>query len=230
MAAWLVGAGILYGTGWTGGAVLAAFFISSNLVSRVAPDPLRATIDAKGDRRDAWQVLANGAAAALLAVFGSSDPALRTWLVTATLSAAAADTWASSVGGRSGAIPRLLWSRDPVPPGTNGGITAAGNVGALAGAAVVSATAALLTGNARLLPPGILIGFLGMLVDSLLGGAMQGTFWCPRCRQPSEWRVHRCGTRTDRKSGWVWLNNDGVNLLATAFSGGLAWAVWRWLD
>ena len=105
-------------------------------------------IDAKGDRRDAWQVLANGAAAALLALFGSSDPALRTWLVTATLSAAAADTWASSVGGRSRSAPRLLWSRDPVPPGTSGGITAAGNAGALAGAAVVSATAALLTGNA----------------------------------------------------------------------------------
>jgi len=225
-----VGAGILYGTGWIGGAVLAAFFISSNLVSRVAPTPLTARIDAKGDRRDAWQVVANGAAAALLAVFGSSDPALRTWLVTATLSAAAADTWASSVGGLSRSAPRLLWSRDPVPPGTNGGITAAGNAGALAGAAVVSATAALLAGNARLLPAGILIGFLGMLMDSLLGGTMQGTFWCPRCQRPSEWRVHRCGTRTERKSGWVWLNNDGVNFLATALSGGLAWAVWRWLD
>ena len=225
-----MGAGILHGTGWIGGAVLAAFFISSNLVSRLAPTPLTARIDAKGDRRDAWQVLANGAAAVLLAVFGSSDPALRTWLVTATLSAAAADTWASSVGGRSRSAPRLLWSREPVPPGTNGGITAAGNAGALAGAAVVSATAALLTGNARLLPAGILIGFLGMLMDSLLGGTMQGTFWCPRCQRPSEWRVHRCETRTERKSGWVWLNNDGVNLLATALSGGLAWAVWRWLD
>ena len=115
-------------------------------------------------------------------------------------------------------------------PARSGGITAAGNAGALAGAAVVSATAALLTGNARLLPGGRPIGFLGMLMDSLLGGTMQGTFWCPRCRQPSEWRVHRCGTRTERKSGWVWLNNDGVNLLATALSGGLAWAVWRWLD
>ncbi|MFL5448723.1 MAG: DUF92 domain-containing protein [Gemmatimonadales bacterium] len=230
LAAWVVGAGILHGTGWTGGAVLAAFFISSNLISRVAPAPLTATIDVKGDRRDAWQVLANGAAAGLLALFGSSDPALRIWLVTATLSAAAADTWASSVGARSRAVPRLLWSRDPVPSGTNGGITAAGNAGALAGATIVSATAALLTGNARLLPAGILIGFFGMLMDSLLGDAIQATFWCPRCRQPSEWRVHRCGTSTDWKSGWVWLNNDRVNLLATAMSGGLAWTLWRWLD
>jgi uncharacterized protein (TIGR00297 family) len=226
----VVGAGILYGTGWTGGAVLAVFFVSSNLVSRVAPGPPPPMIDAKGDRRDAWQVLANGAAAALLALFGSSDPALRTWLVTATLSAAAADTWASSLGARSRAAPRLLWSRGRVPPGTSGGITAVGNLGAVAGAAVVSATGALLTGSARLLGAGILIGFLGMLVDSLLGGVMQGTFWCAHCEQPSEWRVHRCGTRTERKSGWVWLNNDGVNLLATAISGGLAWAVWRWLD
>jgi uncharacterized protein (TIGR00297 family) len=226
----MVGAGILYGTGWTGGAVLAAFFISSNLVSRVAPGQLPATFDAKGDRRDACQVLANGAAAALVALFGSPDLTLRTWLVTATLSAAAADTWASSIGAWSGAAPRHVVSGHPVPPGTSGGITAPGNIGAVAGAAVVSATAALLTGSARLLPAGILIGFLGMLMDSLLGGVLQGRFWCPHCRQPSEWRVHRCGTRTERKAGWVWLNNDGVNLLATAISGGLAWAVWRWLD
>ncbi|HMH54634.1 MAG TPA: DUF92 domain-containing protein, partial [Gemmatimonadales bacterium] len=37
VAAWTVGTLVLYGTGWNGGAVLAAFFISSNLVSRVGP-------------------------------------------------------------------------------------------------------------------------------------------------------------------------------------------------
>jgi uncharacterized membrane protein len=233
---------------------LAAFFVSSNLVSprviargrsprsnpaglaedteiATAPsDPRNDFLDPKGNRRDAWQVYANGGAAAVLSLVGSSDPAMRTWLVTASLAAAGADTWATSVGARSGAPPRLLWSGQTVSPGTSGGVSALGNLGALAGAAIVAGTGALTTGKLWLLPVGILIGFLGMLMDSLAGGALQGRFWCPRCERPSEWRTHRCGTVTEWRAGWKWLNNDGVNLLATALAGALAWAIWWWFD
>jgi uncharacterized membrane protein len=69
-----------------------------------------------------------------------------------------------------------------------------------------------------------------MLVDSLLGGTLQGRFHCPECGQPSEWKIHRCGTGTVLKGGWSWLNNDAVNGLATAFAASLAWMLWRWLD
>jgi uncharacterized protein (TIGR00297 family) len=210
--------------------VLAAFFVSSNLISRVAPRPRPAGADPKTDRRDAWQVYANGGPAALLALLGSSEIMLRTWLLTASLAAAAADTWATSVGGASPRPPRLLWLGRRVPPGTSGGVTMRGNVGALAGAALVAGTGALATGRASLLPAGTLIGFLGMALDSLLGATLQGRFWCAECQQPSEWRVHRCGSRTEWKAGWAWLNNDVVNLLATTLAGGLARAAWHWLD
>jgi uncharacterized protein (TIGR00297 family) len=223
-----VGLLILFGTGWSGGAVLAAFFVSSNLVSRVAPAPRQT--DAKGERRDAWQVYANGGPAAFLALSASSDIELRFWLMTASLAAAAADTWATSIGARSRVPPRLLWSGQPVPPGTSGGVTAIGNLAGIAGAAIVAGTAAFFARDAALFAAGTLIGFLGMLIDSLIGGRLQGRFWCVRCDQPSEWRVHRCGSRTAWKAGVVWLNNDGVNLIATAVAGALALAVWRCLD
>jgi uncharacterized protein (TIGR00297 family) len=223
-----VGLLILFGTGWSGGAVLAAFFVSSNLVSRVAPAPRQT--DAKGERRDAWQVYANGGPAAFLALSASSDIELRFWLMTASLAAAAADTWATSIGARSRVSPRLLWSGQPVPPGTSGGVTAIGNLAGIAGAAIVAGTAAFFARDAALFAAGTLIGFLGMLIDSLIGGRLQGRFWCVRCDQPSEWRVHRCGSRTAWKAGVVWLNNDGVNLIATAVAGALALAVWRCLD
>jgi uncharacterized protein (TIGR00297 family) len=228
VAAWTVGLLILFGTGWSGGAVLAAFFVSSNLVSRVAPAPQQT--DAKGERRDAWQVYANGGPAAFLALSASSDIELRFWLMTASLAAAAADTWATSIGARSRVSPRLLWSGQPVPPGTSGGVTATGNLAGIAGAAIVAGTAAFFARDAALFAAGTLIGFLGMLIDSLIGGRLQGRFWCVRCDQPSEWRVHRCGSRTAWKAGVVWLNNDGVNLIATAVAGALALAVWRCLD
>jgi uncharacterized protein (TIGR00297 family) len=225
LAAWLVGVLILAGTGWAGGAVLAAFFVSSSLVSGIeAREPL---LDPKGDRRDAWQVIANGGVAAVAAHVPMADPEFRLWLVTASLAAAAADTWATSIGSLSRTAPRLLGLGRVVIPGTSGGMTPLGTAGAVFGAALVAGTGALVARSPALLPLGTLIGFFGMVVDSALGGAAQGRFHCPRCNQPGEWPVHRCGAPAQHVAGWAWLNNDGVNFLATVLAAGAAWVTWR---
>lgn len=238
LAAWTVGTGVLLGTGWGGGAVLAAFFVSSSLVSRLAAGRAPTLLDPKGERRDARQVYANGGAALAGALAGGmadsgkagsgmagSGP--RLWLVTGSLAAAAADTWATSAGSLSRVRPRLILTGHRVPPGTSGGITPAGCVGAALGAGLVGLTGALAAGAPRLLPAATLIGFAGMLADSAVGAGLQGRFHCPRCDQPSEWRVHRCGTATLHRGGLRWLDNDGVNLLATTSAAGLALAAWR---
>jgi uncharacterized protein (TIGR00297 family) len=230
LAAWSVGVLVLHGSGWNGGAVLAAFFIASNLVSRGAPRVPPGNLDPKTDRRDLWQVYANGGPAALAAVAAPVDYPLRIWLVTASLASAAADTWATSVGMASRVPPRLLWSGRTVPAGTSGGVTPVGSTGAFVGALIVSGAGALASTNPVLVPAGTLIGFLGMLLDSLVGGILQGRFHCPRCDQPSEWRVHRCGSATVRRAGLRWLNNDGVNFFATALATCAGWLAWRWLD
>jgi uncharacterized protein (TIGR00297 family) len=227
LAAWTVGLLVLTGTGWQGGAVLAAFFISSNLVSRLRPGTMPAGLDPKGDRRDLWQVYANGGAAALGAVL--SHGPLGIWLVTTTLAAAAADTWATSVGLWSPVPPRLPWSGRVVPPGSSGGMTLAGCAGAAAGALIVAGTGAIAAGMPALLPVGTLIGFLGMAADSTLGALCQGRFHCSACGVSSEWRRHRCGTPTTPAGGLAWLNNDGVNFLTTAFAAAAGLITWSWL-
>jgi uncharacterized protein (TIGR00297 family) len=228
LAAWTVGAAVLYGTGWQGGAVLAAFFISSSLISRVATTPLM--MDPKGHQRDHWQVYANGAVAAGGAAVATIEPDLGLWLVTASLAAAASDTWATSVGSRSRVSPRLIWNRRVVPAGTNGGMTLLGTVGAVGGAMIVAGTAAIAAGRPMLLPVGTLIGFFGMVVDSTLGALLQGRFQCPSCQVPSQWKIHRCGSATVQEGGLAWLNNDGVNFLATLVAAAAGWGAWRWLD
>jgi uncharacterized protein (TIGR00297 family) len=226
LAAWLVGTAVLAGTGWPGGAALLAFFLSATLVSRLDPaDPL---LDVKGSRRDAAQVLANGGAAALGALLGPWAPEPALWIVAGALAAAAADTWATSLGGRSPAPPRHLLTWRRVPRGTGGGVTALGSAGAALGAMVVAAAAALAAGAPALFPAAALVGFLGMTLDSALGAGLQGRFQCPACGLPSEWPVHRCGTRTLHQGGLPWLNNDGVNLAATLAAAALAWAAWAW--
>lgn len=227
MAAWLVGVTILLGTGPEGGGVLAAFFVSSTLVSRGAPHPV--SLDPKGERRDYRQVLANGGVAALAALVGLREPSLGLWLVTASLAAAAADTWATALGARSTSLPRLLLGGRTVAPGTSGGMTLLGTLGGAAGALLVATTGALVTGHTTLLPVAALVGFGGMALDSALGASVQGRFRCPRCSEPSEWTRHRCGAPTVHEGGLPWLDNDGVNLMATAATACLGWAAWRWL-
>jgi uncharacterized protein (TIGR00297 family) len=227
LAAWLVGTAVVAATGWSGGAVLAAFFVSSNGVGRQAPP--RPALDAKGERRDAWQVGANGGPAMLGALLELRQPGLGLWVVSCSLAAAAADTWATSLGGLSRSRPRLLFFGEAVPTGTSGGMTVAGCAAALGGAALVAATGVVAGGPAVLLPLGTGIGFGGMVVDSVLGARWQGRFHCPACDLPSEWPVHRCGARTSLTGGYAWLTNDGVNLAATAVAaaaGGAAWLLW----
>ena len=222
----MVGTLVLAGTGWAGGLVLAAFFVSSTLVSHLAAPPAEG-IDPKGNRRDPRQVAANGGLAALLALLGRHDLGLGLWLLTGTLAAAAADTWATSLGSRSRTAPRSVLDGRPVPRGTSGGITLLGCVGAAAGAAVVSAAAVVSGAPPALLAAGTLVGFLGMAADSVLGAALQARYRCPACERPSEWPVHRCGTPTILVGGYPWLDNDAVNLAATAIAAGLAFLAWH---
>ncbi|MBE3584116.1 MAG: DUF92 domain-containing protein [Limnochordaceae bacterium] len=64
--------------------------------------------------------------------------------------------------------------------------------------------------------------WLAVWFDSWLGASYQARFWCPRCRTETEARVHRCGARTMRHSGWRWLDNNMVNFLSTLLAALLA--------
>jgi uncharacterized protein (TIGR00297 family) len=111
------------------------------------------------------------------------------------LAAATADTWATEIGAHSPRAPRLITSGKAVPAGTDGGITPLGTAGGVAGALVIA-------GLARALAPGAapiavaVAGIAGMLLDSVLGATLQGRL--------------------------KWLDNDAVNLAATAAGAAVA--------
>jgi uncharacterized protein (TIGR00297 family) len=224
----LVGTAILGRSGWPGMGALGAFFVGASLISRIAPDRSVLILDAKGSTRDGWQVLANGGAAAIGALLSSASSDAGLWVVTASLAAAAADTWATSCGGWSGRLPRHILTWRTVPPGTSGGITLIGTAGAFVGAATVGAAAALITGRLALFLLSLAVGMLGMIVDSIIGAAWQGRFHCPACGLATERSVHRCGNPTTAAGGLAWLTNDGVNGLATGFAAVLGYGLYLW--
>lgn len=232
-AAITVGTLVVVGAGWWGGLVLVWFFVSSTLLSLVGRSRRGETgaITARGSRRDAIQVLANGGPAAVLALLVGRLPPDSGRIALAafagSLAAVAADTWATEVGRFSPTPPRSLVSRRPVPPGTSGGVTLLGTAGSVAGAvalaAIASATAPPL--EAPTLPAFGAVaaaGVAGSLADSLLGATLQAAYHCPACGRPTEQRVHRCGTPTVLVAGVPWLTNDAVNLAAALVGAGIA--------
>lgn len=241
LGATLIGTVVFGLGGWTWGGTLVAFFTSSSMLShyRSAQKANLTENFAKGSRRDLGQTLANGGVALIIAFIagGTSRPAPLALAFYGALAAANADTWATELGVLAPSRPRLITTGSLVPTGTSGGVTALGLLAALAGATFIGAVAFVLTQGAALLtiggwllrdwvllPATAVSGFLGSLIDSLLGATLQAVYYCPDCAVETERRVHRCGRCTRRIRGLSWLDNDLVNLLASG-SGAVIGAV-----
>ncbi len=204
IAAVFVGTLVYASGGWARAGLLVLFFATSSVLTRWQASRKPHPEHIAG--RDAAQVLANGAVATVLSVWGALSPA--PWVAAAfagAVAASTADTWATEIGLLSKAPPRLitagvLRAHATVSPGTSGGVTWLGMIAACAGSAVIAgtSTAWLATGLAPVWAGGV----FGMALDSLLGATVEGR--------------------------WRWMTNDAVNFLATVSGATCAAVLTRW--
>ncbi len=138
-------------------AVLFTFFVSSSVLSKFH----------NGEKRDALrsykQVLANGLVGTIISVIYLVTQE-EVWIVLYTISFAAstADTWASEIGKLAKNGPRHILSFEKMKQGLSGGITGLGIIASLMGSVLISAF--------QLFQLQVIVwGFLGSVVDSLLG-------------------------------------------------------------
>lgn len=228
VAATLLGA-VSAAAGYAWAILLIAYFVASTIVSRIGAaekDRRTGAIVAKGGRRDARQVLANGGVFGVAAIGMLLDPSFGwTALAAGSLCSSACDTWATEIGTRFGGVPRSILSGKPVPAGTSGGVTVIGSLGALAGSLFVAAVA-LAVGWTRLTAlSAALGGIVGGTVDSLLGATLQVRRWCDACDSATERIQHDCGAITRVAGGVPGLDNDMVNLFSVIVGGAFATAV-----
>ena len=247
VAAFVVGA-LTFAAGTIGTALLLlAFFISSVALSRAGKARKRALVDiGKGGARDAWQVLANGgvATACIVAwVLLDHSRAASAWFVAfaGAYAAATSDTWGTEIGTLAAKPPRSILTGKPLATGLSGGVSSPGTAAEVAGAVLIAfltppALLLALPGSGvtlhaltALLLPVFAGGFGGATIDSLLGATLQDRRWCTACRRECEVAVHGCGTTTERRRGFAWLTNDGVNLGATLSGALIAAGAWTLL-
>jgi uncharacterized protein (TIGR00297 family) len=234
LAAGIVGT-LIFGFGGIAAALLIIFFfVSSSLLTRLRSkqkDGLLLSF-AKGGRRDAGQVLANGGLAAIcvcLYAWNGSRLALMGFI--GALAVATADTWGTEIGVLSRTQPRSILTWKIVQHGTSGGVTLLGTGASLLGGAAIGALGSIVLKDLRSISLGCICGIIGASLDSLLGARWQVMYRCPNCEASTESHpIHACGARTEYLRGWRWMNNDVVNFLATCTGAGVGMFIganWR---
>jgi uncharacterized protein (TIGR00297 family) len=185
---------IYIGLGLGGFVTLFAVFAITWLTTRIGYSRKRqlGLAENRGGR-NAGQVLANVAAAAVFAAIAVFYRGFE-FAAVAALAEAAADTASSEMGEALSGHAWLVTTLRKVEPGTDGAVSLPGTIAGMTAAIVV----AYIGVGSHAIAPGALwlvaaAGYLGTIVDSLLGATFE--------------RAHR-------------LNNNAVNLLST-FSAGL---------
>lgn len=215
---------IIFGAGgWIWTVPILTFFISSSLLSKVGKYQKKKleSIYEKSSQRDIEQVMANGGLAGSMVILWLYFPdPIWYFAYLGILAAVNGDTWATELGAFSRVKPRSICGFKAVEPGTSGGITPVGTMGALQGAFVIVLTGywMLQDQNLSLSLNTILLivlvsGFIATLIDSLLGCTLQAQYQCPKCSKQTEKQIHCDGQKTNRISGLVWMNNDMVNAI-----------------
>ncbi|MDW8004593.1 MAG: DUF92 domain-containing protein [Thermofilaceae archaeon] len=204
--------------------IMMAFFFSSSILTFLGykSKESKGAAERKGGRRTVQVLCSGGVPAALTLVSVVIPSEYKPAVILAAISSIAyanADTWAAELGTLSKKDPILLINpRIRVPPGVSGGITLLGEFGALTGSALIALLYLVVTNGYRSIPIGpagliFLLGWLGEILDALLGAILQVKYVCTKCQVLWDHETHICGARTEYLRGYRFIKNEIVNLL-----------------
>jgi uncharacterized protein (TIGR00297 family) len=228
MAAVFVGAAVYFGFGVKGLLLLGIFFVTSSTWSKYKSSVKKEMEEklAKGATRDWRQVMANGGSAALLSIIYYFHQDI-VWLIgfIVCLASSNSDTWASEIGTLSKKKPLYIRTFKPIEKGTSGAISVLGTTAAILGSLLIAFAGAWFF-HLEIVHFFIifLFGFLGNIIDTVMGAYYQQVYICRTCGIETEKQVH-CQSEAKRIKGWHLVDNDMVNFLSGSIAAILAMIV-----
>lgn len=216
---------IIFGFGgWKYTIPIFMFFFISSILSKVRFEKNREVElnFEKSGTRDFAQVFSNGGAAAAICFvnyFYNSQILYAAY--SASIAAVCADTWGTEIGTMFRTKTYNIINLKEVKQGASGGISLPGTAASLAGALFIAAVCVFWISYDIILYFSVifLAGFLGSIVDSIIGASYQASYICSTCGTITE-KLFHCSTAAKHYKGLRWINNDLVNLSA-AVSGAI---------
>lgn len=228
LAATVLGTGLYYFGGLWFSIIMISFFVSSSILTKFKNNNKESLdkLNEKGGNRDYMQVFANGGIGLIISVlyyFYQSPVFLLAYAV--SFAEATADTWASEVGVLSKSKPINILNLKPLEKGMSGGISILGTTFAFLGASFISfiyfiASVITYRDIKQSLIYSILclvIGFIGSIVDSILGASVQAQYYCEDLKTITEKKEYK-GKPNKLIKGIAFINNDMVNLNSNLIS------------
>lgn len=139
-----------------------------------------------------------------------------------TVCAGVADSAASDLGILSDGKVISLLTFKKVERGMSGGVSLMGTISALTTSVVVSAIV-FAVGEVGIKGLWViaLMGFVGTLIDSLLGAGVQRAYRCSKCQKLTEKRLH-CGAPTTLVKGLRFVDNNIINVVSLIIAGAIS--------
>ncbi|RAP44748.1 MAG: TIGR00297 family protein [Methanosphaera sp. rholeuAM6] len=147
--------------------VLLLFLFLGSVFTKFKSD-YKKRIGLRHEKRTVKNVVSNGIVPVLMALFGNYAGFI------GAIATATADTMASEIGVLTDPI--LITSREPVKPGTDGGVSILGTAAGIIGALTIGITAYFLNVSPYLSPSiyiSLIAGMVGCFADSVLGATLE---------------------------------------------------------
>lgn len=208
---------ITYCGGFTSFCILAVTFLATTIVGKIKKkmrESIVKGINQKHGTRDTVQVLANvGIGTFALLLYQATKNPIFLFSYACVMASSLADSIASELGVLSKQHPIDICTLKPILKGMSGGVTPLGLASSLLGSFLIAMIYYIGMDTSILSLWTITIfGFVGSLIDSILGSLFQVKYRCIACNQMTEKKQH-CKRPTVYVKGIKFMNNDVVNFL-----------------